>query len=50
MITFSKQQLTTPKYMRDVYLVTGGNSEFRRAFPEKRTEELCIEAFQEACD
>jgi acetyl-CoA C-acetyltransferase len=50
MITFSKQQLKTPRYMRDVYLVTGGNSEFRRAFPEKRTEELCIEALQEACD
>ena len=50
MITFSNQQLKTPKFMRDVYLVTGGNSEFRRAFPEKRTEELVIEAFQEACD
>ena len=50
MITFSEQQLKIPKYMRDVYLVTGGNSEFRRAFPEKRTEELCIESLQEACD
>jgi len=47
-ITFSKRQLKIPKFSRDVYLVTGGNSEFRRAFPEKRTEELCIEAFQEA--
>jgi acetyl-CoA C-acetyltransferase len=48
MITFSKQQLKIPKFTRDVYLVTGGNSEFRRAFPEKRTEELCIDALQEA--
>jgi len=50
MITFSDRNLKTPKFMRDVYLVTGGNSEFRRAFPEKRTEELCIDAFKEACD
>jgi acetyl-CoA C-acetyltransferase len=50
MITFSKRQLKIPKFARDVYLVTGGNSEFRRAFPEKRTEELCIDAFREAAD
>jgi acetyl-CoA C-acetyltransferase len=36
--------------MRNVYLVTGSNNEFRRAFPEKRTKGLCIEALQEACD
>ena len=48
MITFTKQQLKTPKFTRDVYLVTGGQSEFRRAFPERRTEELCIEALTEA--
>lgn len=50
MITFSKEQLATPKFARDVYLVTGGMSEFRRAFPERRTEELCVEAFQEAAE
>ena len=31
MVFFSNQQLKTPRYMRDVYLVTGGNGEFRRA-------------------
>jgi len=50
MITFSKEQLATPKFSRDVYLVTGGMSEFRRAYPERRTEELCIEALQEAAN
>ncbi len=50
MINFSKRQLKIPRFSRDVYLVTGGNSEFRRAFPEKRTEELCIDALQEAAE
>ncbi len=45
MITFSKQQLKIPKLQRPVYLVTAGQSKFDRAFPDKRTEELCIEAF-----
>jgi hypothetical protein len=44
MITFSKEQLRIPKLSRDVYLVTAGESEFRRAFPEKRQEELAIDA------
>jgi acetyl-CoA C-acetyltransferase len=48
MIKFSKRQLQTPRFMRDVYLVTGGQSEYRRAFPEKKTEELCIDAFKDA--
>ncbi|MDP8256570.1 MAG: hypothetical protein P9M14_12540 [Candidatus Alcyoniella australis] len=48
MIKFSEMQLKTPRFIRDVYLVTGGMSEFRRAFPERRTEELCIESLQEA--
>lgn len=48
MITFSDRQLKTPRFLRDVYLVTGGMSEFRRSFPEKRTEELCVEALTEA--
>ncbi len=50
MIRFSDRQLKTPKFQRDVYLVTGGNSEFRRSFPDKKTEELAIDAFKEACD
>jgi len=44
MITFSKRQLATPKLMRPVYLVTAGQSKFDRAQPDKRTEELCIDA------
>ncbi len=48
MITFSKKQLKIPKMQRPVYLVTGGMSKFGRAIPEKRTEELCVDALTEA--
>jgi len=50
MITFSERQLKIPQFMRPVYLVTGGNSQFARAFPHQRTEELCIEALTMACE
>lgn len=50
MIKFSEQQLRTPKYMRPVYLVTAGQSKFDRAFPDKRTEDLCIDALTMAAD
>ena len=50
MIKFSKHQLKIPKLQRPVYLVTGGMSQFARAFPEKRTEELCVDAFKMACE
>jgi acetyl-CoA C-acetyltransferase len=50
MITFSKEQLKIPKMSRDVYLVTAGESEFRRAFPEKRQEELAIDALTMAAE
>jgi acetyl-CoA C-acetyltransferase len=50
MIKFSDRQLKTPRFMRPVYLVTGGESEFRRAFPEKRTEELVIDALTMAAE
>ncbi len=36
--------------MRPVYMVTGGMSKFARAFPDKRTEELVIDAFTEAAE
>jgi len=49
-INFSAQQLTIPKMSRPVYLVTGGMSKFDRAFPDKRTEELAIDAFTEASE
>ena len=48
MIKFSKEQLKTPELARPVYLVTAGQSKFDRAIPDKRTEELCVEALTEA--
>lgn len=50
MITFSDKQLKIPKMMRPVYLVTGGMSKFDRSMPEKRTEELVIDAFIDAAE
>ncbi|MHC4662504.1 MAG: thiolase C-terminal domain-containing protein [Planctomycetota bacterium] len=50
MITFSERQLRTPKLMRDVYLVTAGQSQYARAFPHKKTEELCIDALVQAAE
>ncbi|MFO7992367.1 MAG: thiolase domain-containing protein [Thermoplasmata archaeon] len=50
MITFSDKQLKVPKVSRPVYMVTGGMSKFGRAIPEKRTEELCIDALTEAAE
>jgi len=35
---------------KPVYLVTGGMSQFARAFPSKRTEELVIDAMTEAAE
>jgi acetyl-CoA C-acetyltransferase len=48
MIKFSDKQLKIPEMQRPVYLVTGGESQFARAFPEKRTEELCVDALDMA--
>ena len=45
MITFSRQHLKIPRLQRPVYLVAAGQSKFDRAIPDKRTEELCIDAF-----
>lgn len=50
MIRFSKQQLKIPEMQRPVYLVTAGMSQFGRAFPEKRTEELCIDSLTMASE
>jgi acetyl-CoA C-acetyltransferase len=50
MIKFSERQLKVPRFMRPVYLVTGGQSQYARAFPEKRTEELCIDALTMAAE
>jgi len=50
MIKFSEKQLKIPKLVRPVYLVTAGMSKFDRAFPQTRTEELCIDALTAAAD
>lgn len=50
MIKFSERQLAIPKLQRPVYLVTGGQSKFDRAMPDKRTEELCIDALSMAAE
>ncbi len=50
MITFSKQQLKIPQLQRPVYLVTAGQSKYDRAFPDKRTEELCVDSFVMAAE
>jgi len=50
MIKFSQQQLKIPKLLRPVYLVTAGQSKFGRAIPEKRTEELCVDALTMAAN
>jgi acetyl-CoA C-acetyltransferase len=46
MIEFSERNLAIPKQMRPVYIVAAGQSDFRKSYPEKKTEELCIEAFR----
>ena len=50
MIKFSKEQLKAPKFLRPVYLVTAGQSKFDRAMPDKRTEELCVDALTMAAE
>jgi len=50
MIKFSEQQLKTPNLLRPVYLVTAGQSKFDRAMPDKRTEELCVDALTMAAE
>ena len=50
MIKFSEQQLKIPKLMKPVYLVTAGQSKFDRAIPDKRTEELCVDALTQAAE
>lgn len=50
MIKFSDRQLRVPKQTRPVYLVTVGSSQFGRAFPTKKTEELAIDALTMAAE
>jgi acetyl-CoA C-acetyltransferase len=46
MIKFGKGNLRVPKWTRPVYIVAGGMSDFRKEYPEKKLEELCMMAFR----
>jgi acetyl-CoA C-acetyltransferase len=48
MIKFGPGNLRIPKFEKPVYIVAAGQTDFRKKYPEKTTEELCIEAFNMA--
>lgn len=48
MIKFGRGNLRTPKLERPVYVVAGGMTDFRKAYPEKQSTELCMDAMRMA--
>jgi acetyl-CoA C-acetyltransferase len=46
MIKFTARNLAAPKQMRPVYIVAAGQSDYRKKYPSKKTEELAIMAFK----
>jgi acetyl-CoA C-acetyltransferase len=46
MIEFKPGNLRVPKWTRPVYMVAAGCSDFRKRYPEKKLEELCMMAFR----
>lgn len=48
MITFSPANLRIPQFVKPVYVVAGGLTDFRKKYPEKNTCELCMEALRMA--
>jgi acetyl-CoA C-acetyltransferase len=46
MIKFGKGNLRVPKWSRPVYAVAGGMTDFRKRYPEKKLEELCMMSFR----
>lgn len=46
MIEFAPANLRVPKWTRPVYLVAAGTTDFRKRYPEKKLEELCMMAFR----
>jgi len=46
MKVLSPGALRTPKFQRPVYMVAGGLTDYRKTYPEKKMEELCMEAFR----
>lgn len=48
MIEFDGGNLRIPQLSRAVYAVAGGMTDFRKAYPEKQTVELCMDAMRMA--
>jgi acetyl-CoA C-acetyltransferase len=46
MIEFKPGNLRVPKWTRPVYMVAAGCSDFRKRYPEKKLDELCMMAFR----
>jgi acetyl-CoA C-acetyltransferase len=46
MIKFGKGNLRVPKWTRPVYVVAAGTTDYRKRYPEKKLEELCMMAFR----
>jgi len=46
MIEFHKGNLRVPRWTRPVYMVAAGTTDFRKRYPEKKLEELCMMAFR----
>ncbi|MGK5086372.1 thiolase domain-containing protein [Bdellovibrionota bacterium FG-2] len=46
MIEFAPGNLRIPKWTRPVYMVAAGTTDFRKKYPEKKTEELAMMAFK----
>lgn len=50
MIEFGAGNLRIPKLSRPVYVVAGGLTDFRKFYPEKQSNELCLEAAKMAVE
>ena len=48
MIKFGKGNLRIPKLEKPVYVVAAGMTDFRKAYPEKQSTELCMGAMRMA--
>lgn len=48
MIELGEGNLRIPKLERPVYVVAGGMTDFRKAYPEKQSTELCMDAMRMA--
>jgi acetyl-CoA C-acetyltransferase len=46
MIKFGAGNLRVPKWSRPVYLVAAGTTDYRKRYPQKKLEELCMMAFR----